>query len=1073
MAEHKLVVEGNETLFRKMAENIREVFWTGSPDWKEVLYISPAYEKVWGRSCESLYARPLDWLDAVVDADREHVIAAISKKSAGDLSDFAFPEYRILRPDGTERWIFARAYPIRDAEGKVYRIAGIAEDITERKQAEIALRQERDLNRRYLDTAQTLMVALDCEGHITMINRAGCELLGYKEDELLGRNWFTACLPQQVSDKVRSVFRKLLVGDIDAVEYFENPVLCRNGSERLVARHNTVLCDERSKIVGTLSSGTDITKLKQYQLQLESSHKYFKDVFDSANDGMFIVDMRGNFIDINRTAHERLGYSKEEMLATKLSELDTPEFAAQIPERMEQIEKNGMAVFETAHYRKDGSIMPVEISTQIIELQGKKVFLSVVRDITERKLAQDALRESEHHFKQAQELAHFGSWTFDMVGQLKWSDELYRIYGVSPETFTPNTEAFFKLIHPDDQPAMQVWINAFDSGQNPGALEFRCIWPDGTIHYIAGQGELMLDAKGKLHQRAGTAQDITERKQAEADLRIAAAAFESQEGMMITDANKVILKVNRAFTEITGYTAEEAVGQTPKFLQSGRHNKDFYRAMWETIHRTGGWQGEVWDRHKNGKIFPKWLTITAVKSDNGTVTHYVGTHTDITERKAAEEQIAFLAYHDTLTGLPNRRLLLDRLKQSLAASARSGRYGALFLLDLDNFKTLNDTLGHDKGDLLLQQVAQQLLTCVREGDTVARLGGDEFVVMLDSLSESSEETATQAETVGVKMLATLNQPYRLAGNEIRSTPSIGVTLFGGHQNDLDELLKQADLAMYQSKTAGRNTLHFFDPKTQALMTDRAALEADLREGLRQRQFALYYQAQVVGDGRLTGAEVLVRWQHPQRGLVLPAEFIPLAEEAGLIQPLGHWVLEAACAQLVQWAAQPNTAHLTLAVNVSAKQLHQTDFVDQVLGVIGSTGANPHRLKLELTESLLVSNVETVIAKMNALKAHGVGFALDDFGTGYSSLSYLKRLPLDLLKIDRSFVRDILIDPNDAAIARMVIALAESLGLAVMAEGAEIDAQRDFLAHLGCHAYQGYLFGRPLPLDQFEVLLKRH
>ena len=563
-----------------------------------------------------------------------------------------------------------------------------------------------------------------------------------------------------------------------------------------------------------------------------------------------------------------------------------------------------------------------------------------------------------------------------------------------------------------------------------------------------------------------------ERSQAEAELRIAAAAFESQEGMVITDADGVILRVNKAFAETTGYTAEEAVGQTPRLLKSGRHDQAFYAAMWERIKLTGSWQGEIWDKRKNGEIYPKWLTITAVKSDDGTITHYVGTDIDITARKLAEDEITHLAFYDPLTQLPNRRLLLDRLGQALASSARSGRNGALLYIDLDNFKTLNDTLGHDKGDLLLQQVAQRLATCVREGDTVSRLGGDEFVVMLEGLSGNAEEAATHSEIVGEKILATLNQPYRLAGFENRSTPSIGVTLFSGQMDSTEELLKQADLAMYQSKAAGRNTLRFFDPEMQAVVAGRAALEVDLREAVRQRQFILYYQPQVVGDGRLTGAEALVRWQHPQRGMVSPAEFITLAEETGLILPLGHWVLETACAQLTAWAARPEMAHLTIAVNVSARQFHHKDFVDQVLAVLGHTGANPQRLKLELTESLLVDNMGDIIVKMNALKEKGVGFSLDDFGTGYSSLSYLKRLPLDQLKIDQGFVRDILTDPNDAAIAKMVIALAESMGLAIIAEGVETQPQRDFLAIHGCHAYQGYLYGRPLPLVAFEEFMQR-
>ena len=561
-------------------------------------------------------------------------------------------------------------------------------------------------------------------------------------------------------------------------------------------------------------------------------------------------------------------------------------------------------------------------------------------------------------------------------------------------------------------------------------------------------------------------------KKHEMELRVAAAAFESQQGMMITDAANVIVRVNRAFTEMSGYTAAEAVGQTPVFLRSGRHDPSFFAEMWERINQTGAWQGEIWARRKNGQIYPQWVTIKALKLDDGTVTHYVSTHTDITERKLAEEEITHLAFYDPLTQLPNRRLLLDRLQQALASSARSGFNGALLFLDLDNFKTLNDTLGHDKGDMLLQQVAQRLVGCVREGDTVARLGGDEFVVMLEGLSENAVEAATQAEILGEKILADLNRPYQLNGFENHSTPSIGVTLFCGHRHAIEELLKQADLAMYQSKTAGRNTLRFFDPKMQAVVTDRAALEVELRAAVKQQQFILYYQPQVVGNGRLTGAEALVRWQHPQRGLVLPGEFIPLAEETGLILPLGLWVLETACAQLAKWAAQPDTAHLSMAVNVSANQLHQADFVDQVLAVLARTGANPRKLKLELTESLLVTNVESSIAKMAALKAHGVGFSIDDFGTGYSSLAYLKRLPLDQLKIDQSFVKDILIESNDAAIAKMVLALAESLGLKVIAEGVEIEAQKDVLARLGCHAYQGFLFSQPLPVDEFEAFARR-
>ena len=558
---------------------------------------------------------------------------------------------------------------------------------------------------------------------------------------------------------------------------------------------------------------------------------------------------------------------------------------------------------------------------------------------------------------------------------------------------------------------------------------------------------------------------------AEEQLRIAATAFDSQEGMVITDANSIIVRVNQAFTESTGYTAADIVGQTPRLLKSGRHNDDFYRAMWDSIAQTGSWQGEIWDRRKNGEEYPKWLTISAVKDGSGKVTHYVGTHFDISERKKAEEKIQELAFFDQLTGLPNRTLLLDRLKQAIAASSRHGRHGALLFIDLDNFKTINDTLGHDNGDFLLRQVATRLLACIREGDTAARLGGDEFVVMLKDLSERGADAAAQAESAGEKILAALNLAHVLKGQDYHCTPSIGVTLFGEHTETREELLKQADLAMYQAKAAGRNALRFFDPDMQAGVMARVTLEGDLRNALREQQFVLYYQPQVDAGGSCAGAEALVRWQHPQRGLVAPDAFIPLAEETGLILPLGHWVLETACAQLAAWAAHPATRRLSLAVNVSARQLREKDFVEQVLTILADSGASPGLLKLELTESHLLTEVEDTIVKMNALKDKGIRFALDDFGTGYSSLAYLKRLPLEKLKIDRSFVRDVLTDPNAAAIAKTIVALAHALGLDVLAEGVEIAEQRDFLAANGCHWYQGYFFSRPLPLAGFEEFLR--
>jgi diguanylate cyclase (GGDEF)-like protein/PAS domain S-box-containing protein len=555
-------------------------------------------------------------------------------------------------------------------------------------------------------------------------------------------------------------------------------------------------------------------------------------------------------------------------------------------------------------------------------------------------------------------------------------------------------------------------------------------------------------------------------------LGIAAVAFESQEGMLVTDENQRILRVNRAFTNITGYTSKEVVGKNPRILSSGRQDASFYAEMWRKILRTDGWEGEIWNRRKNGEIYPEYLTITAVRDSKGDIKHYVGTLTDITSSKAAAEEVQHLAFYDQLTRLPNRRLLTDRLGQALATSERSGRDGAVLFIDLDNFKALNDTLGHDIGDLLLQQVAQRLESCVRVGDTVARLGGDEFVIVLEELSAQRFEAAAQVESIGEKILTALNQPYQLASHKYISTPSVGATLFNDHQQGIEELMKQADIAMYQAKKSGRNALRFFDPVMQDAINIRIDLERDLRNALKLGQFQLYYQMQVDNAGHPTGAEALIRWLHPVRGIVSPLNFIPLAEETNLILSIGEWVLDAACAQIKQWEQNAETSKLSLSVNVSAKQFRQADFVEQVLTTVKRHDINPARLKLELTESMLVENIHEIVLTMNALKAFGIQFSLDDFGTGYSSLQYLKMLPLNQLKIDQSFVRDIATDNSDRAIVLTIITMARSLGLDVIAEGVETESQRQFLVDNGCLNYQGYLFSKPLPIGEFECLSHR-
>ena len=789
-------------------------------------------------------------------------------------------------------------------------------------------------------------------------------------------------------------------------------------------------------------------------------------LLEASGEILILVDAKTlRILEVNPGTSKLLGYSAVSLIGTPVGEIECALSDMFFWDEVSSL--NGSSETEGAYRCADGSILEVSKTARLVGDTGN---LFVVRacPVRQHKQAEAKLVEMDSRLSATLEATADGILLVDSEGViLNMNHRFSHMWGLPKSLLDKRDDAgiiehISKQIklNQDGLPIPPIHTRDAEGGAfNTLHLQDSRVFELTSLPAYSGEQII-----GRVHSY----RDISEQNRVEQQLRIAAIVFESQEGMLITDYNHMIIQGNHAFTIITGYTTEELIGKSAQILSLGLHDSKFYADMWKKINATDVWNGEILNRRKNGEIFPVHLTITAVKDQKGSITNYVSTFHDITKNKEAEEEIKYLAFNDPLTQLPNRRLLTDRLQHAFSSCERTGKEGALLFIDLDNFKTLNDTLGHDIGDLLLQQVAQRLKTCVREGDTVARFGGDEFVVILEGLSEHALEAASQTKDVGEKILVTLSHTYQLRKHEYHSTPSIGATLFSGKYDAIDELFKQADIAMYQAKKAGRNNLRFFDPQMQQVINARMLLEKELTQALASQQFELHYQIQVDSANHALGAEALIRWIHPERGMVPPSNFIPLAEECGLILPIGQWVLNTACAQLKKWQLEKLTRALTLSVNVSAKQFRQPNFIAQVKTALQNYAVNPELLKLELTESMLLDDLEDTISTMNTLHEIGVKFSLDDFGTGFSSLLYLKRLPLDQLKIDQSFVRDIASDSSDKAIVRTIIAMAESLNLGIIAEGVESDDQLQILKSKGCKQFQGYLFSKPIPIEDFEL-----
>ncbi|NMG27696.1 EAL domain-containing protein [Aromatoleum evansii] len=683
-----------------------------------------------------------------------------------------------------------------------------------------------------------------------------------------------------------------------------------------------------------------------------------------------------------------------------------------------------------------------------------------------RRLAR-AQQESQRlaaNLSQAQSVAQIGSWNLDVrSGSLLWSDETYRLFGVRPGT--PVTyEDFLQCVHPDDRDVIdRAWQAALKGA--PYDVEHR-ILRNGGVAWLQERADLRRDTDGKLVGAIGTVQDVTARKLADEELRkLSLAVEQSPECIFITDPAGTIEYVNDALVRITGFSREEVLGRNPRIFKSGKTPNETFREMWLTLQRGEIWQGEIVNLRRDGSEIIEYSIIAPVRETDGTVSHYLAIQQDITERKQAAERIHHLAFYDELTGLPNRSLLIDRLTQVLASRQHQGYREALLLFNIDRFQVVNDARGSVLGDALLKAVAARLREVVREGDTVARMAGDEFALMLPVVDRTAEAASRHALQVARKIQSTLETPFELGGETVRITGSIGITLFPEEDSDTaSEILRRATTALHRAKQGGGGHPAFFEASMGKSAAESFRIERELRAGIPRGELRLFLQPQFSAAGEVVGAEALVRWQHPERGLVPPGVFVPVAEESDLIVELGVWVMNEAC-RLVA-VADAAGLPLALSVNISPRHFRKPEFNSWVRSVLDRTGAPPERLTLEITEGLIIDNVSDVVAKMRELSALGIHFSIDDFGTGYSSLAYLKRLPIDELKIDKTFVQDAPHDPSDAALVETILAVARQLQLKVVAEGVETAEQAEFLNSRGEVVHQGYLFGRPAPADEW-------
>jgi diguanylate cyclase (GGDEF)-like protein/PAS domain S-box-containing protein len=1034
-----------------------------NPRFEEILGYLPG--ELLGQSTRIYYESEASWKDI---GDRAY--GAIARSGVFN------SEERYIRRDGSPFWCHVTGSMLdqkNPEEGYVW----LYEDITEKRQALSAmdaLLREQTL---IFERAQIGILFIR-GGVILRCNPRFEEIFGHPKASLIGKST-RIIFPDETTwnTTIERVYSALALngsfeGDIDYCRSDGTPISCH-----AIGRY----IEESDPEAGYVWLYEDITARRTAETALLQSIQEYSLIFDNAMIGISYMRDRV-FLRCNRRLEEIFGFPPGGLLG-KSSRLlfDSDEEWEDTGRRVDGATINGDYFSGEIRYKRaDGQQIFVNARGRVVEQNGEKIWVWTHQDVSRRYRAEEALRRSNAELEQrvsdrtdelSQQL-HFLQQLIETIpGPIFYKDAQARYMGCNSAFADFIGIAADQLIgkapHDIAPPELADKYLAADRAlfDQPGAQIY-----ESPVRYFSGEMRDVLfhkatftGADGTVGGLVGFMLDITERKRMEERLQQAATVFDSSaEGVTITAPNGTIIAVNRAFTEITGYREEEVIGRNPSMLQSGHQSKEFYRDMWRTIGLTGRWQGEVWNKCKDGRIFPEWLTISAVKDTAGNLTHYVGVFSDITAIKQAYEQLNHLAHHDALTGLPNRLLLEDRLHVALQRARREDAGLAVLFIDLDRFKTINDSLGHHIGDRVLCEVSARMSSLIRESDTVARLGGDEFLILMEGIGDPADASA-----VAEKILENLRGTPVCLEQEFFIGASIGISIFPQDGEQLATLIKHADVAMYRAKERGRNTYEFFSEELTYSSLERFQMETDLRRAIERDELRLYLQPQFsLSSGKLIGAEALVRWRHPEQGLVLPGNFIPLAEESGLIVAIGEWVQHKACHCWAKWLEE-NLNPGVLSINVSGVEFRRGRIQETVRKTLDATRLPPAALELEITESAVMSHAESSIQVLNDLRAMGISLAIDDFGTGYSSLAYLKRLPLNKLKVDQSFVRGLPDDAEDCAIARAVIALGHSLQLTIIAEGVETQEQSDFLAREGCDEMQGYLRGKPMPFDEFR------